>query len=103
MSERKIRLGAAVKGLGYHSTGWLDPAMPADGGMSLPFYVDIARTLERGLFDLLFLADYNAFFASDIPKGALGRAAGGADLEPITLLSALSAVTTHELVHPPIV
>lgn len=90
-----MRLGASVKGLGYHPTGWLDPEVPADGGMSLPFYVDIARTLERGCFDILFLADHNAFFASDVPKGALGRAAGGADLEPITLLAALSAVTTH--------
>lgn len=95
MTKRKIRLGASVKGLGYHPTGWLDPDVPADGGMSLPFYVDVARTLERGLFDILFLADHNAFFASDIPKGALGRASGGAELEPITLLSALSVVTSH--------
>ncbi len=90
-----MRLGASVKGLGYHPTGWLDPNVPAGGPMNFSFYADLARTLERGLFDLLFLADHNAFFASDIPKGALGRAAGGADLEPITLLSALSAVTTH--------
>jgi alkanesulfonate monooxygenase len=81
--------------LGYHPTGWLDPTVPAGGNMSFPFYVDLARTLERGLFDILFLADHNAFFASDVPKGSLGRAAGGADLEPITLLSALSAVTSH--------
>lgn len=95
MSDRKIRLGASVKGLGYHPSGWLDPDVPPDGGMSLPFYMDLARTLERGLFDILFLADHNAFWASDIPRGALGRAAGGADLEPITLLSALSAMTSH--------
>lgn len=95
MSNRKIRLGASVKGLGYHPSGWLDPDVPADGSMSFPFYADIARTLERGLFDMLFLADHNAFWASDIPKGALGRSAEGADLEPITLLSAISAVTSH--------
>lgn len=90
-----MRLGASVKGLGYHPTGWLDPEMPSNGAMSLPFYVDLARTLERGRFDILFLADHNAFFASDVPKGALGRAAGGNDFEPITLLSALAAVTSH--------
>jgi FMN-dependent oxidoreductase (nitrilotriacetate monooxygenase family) len=90
-----IRLGASVKGLGYHPSGWLDPEVPSGGGMSLPFYIDLARTLERGLFDILFLADHSAFWASDMPKGSLGRTAGGAELEPITLLSALSAVTTH--------
>jgi FMN-dependent oxidoreductase (nitrilotriacetate monooxygenase family) len=95
LANRMIRLGASVKGLGYHPSGWLDPDVPADGGMSLPFYIDLARTLERGLFDILFLADHSAFWASDVPKGALGRTAGGAELEPITLLSALSAVTSH--------
>ena len=95
MSTRKMRLGAAVQSMGYHPTGWLDPDVPAGGSMSFPFFVDIARTLERGLFDMLFLADHNAFFANDVPKGALGRSAGGADLEPITLLSALSTVTSH--------
>ena len=95
VTDRRMRLGASVKGLGYHPTGWLDPAMPSSGGTTLSHYVDIARALERGCFDIFFLADHNAFFASDLPKGALGRAAGGDDLEPITLLAALSGLTTY--------
>lgn len=95
MSDRKIRLGASVRGLGYHPTGWLDPDVPADGAINFDFYLDLAKTLESAFFDIFFLADHSAFFSPNIPEGALGRSDGGAEFEPITLLAALSAVTSN--------
>jgi len=89
-----MKLGLSMRGLGYHPSAWLDPAVPADGAINLPYYLDMARTAERGLFDLVFLADQNAIVVTDVPKGAFGRTPAGAEFEPLTLLAALSQLTT---------
>lgn len=96
MTTRKIRLGLSMRGLGYHPSAWLDPAVPPDGALRFSHYSDMARTAERGLFDLVFLADMAAIVAEDTPKGAFGRNHEGvAELEPLTLLAALSQVTSQ--------
>jgi len=93
--SRMIRLGFSMRGLGYHASAWLDPDVPADGGMRLDYYRDMARTAERGLFDLVFLADQTAMRMSDTPPGVLGRTPTGAELEPLTLIAALSQHTSR--------
>jgi N-acetyl-S-(2-succino)cysteine monooxygenase len=95
MTRRKIKLGFSARGLGYHATAWRDPDVPADGGTSLQFYVDMARTAERGMFDMVFLADSLAMSMNDVPKGSLGRTSTGADLEPLTLVAALTQTTRN--------
>jgi alkanesulfonate monooxygenase len=93
--DRKIRLGYSMRGLGYHASAWRDPEVPSDGAMSIDYYVDVARTAQRGLFDMVFLADQNAIRLNNTPKGVLGRTAIGAELEPLTLLAALSRETQN--------
>ncbi len=90
-----MRLGFSMRGLGYHASAWLDPDVPADGAMSYAYYLDMARTAERGLFDLVFMADQTALRLSDTPQGVLGRTPVGAELEPLTLIAALSQATSH--------
>ncbi|MFT4246610.1 MAG: LLM class flavin-dependent oxidoreductase [Pseudomonas sp.] len=83
--QRKIRLGAGLQGGGGH---WRDPAV-ADGAVSdIRSYVEYARIAERGKFDLGFIAD-SAYITRDSTWPFLSR------LEPLTALSAISAVTTH--------
>lgn len=76
---------------------WRNPAH-AVPFLSIDYYVEIARILERGLFDLIFFADRLAIadrFGGDKTVG-LGR--GDQDstrMDPVPVLGALAATTRH--------
>ncbi len=85
--NRQIRLGLFVLHAGYHLAGWRHREARS-GGEDFGLMRDTALTAERGLFDLFFLPD-----TPTSSRGASPSAA--ARLEPLTLLSALAAVTRH--------
>jgi FMN-dependent oxidoreductase (nitrilotriacetate monooxygenase family) len=86
-SDGRMRLGVFVQAAGHHVAGWRHPdAIP--GGPDLALMRHIAATAERGLFDMFFLADNFATGYAEHPS-SIGK------FEPITLLSVLSAHTTH--------
>src|SRR5262245_19826708 len=92
---QQMKLGLSMRGLGYHPSAWRDPDVQPDGGMDVRHSIRVARAAERGLFDFIFLADHAAVVVHDLPKGVFGRHQGDtAELEPLTLLAALSVVTT---------
>lgn len=93
-ARRLIRLGAFVHETGQHIAGWRHPGAFMGSGVDFAQAVEVARTAERGLFDLLFLSDGAAVsaFGSDEAKGRMAKAV---KFEPMTLLSALAAVTRH--------
>ena len=63
--------------------------------MSLPHYIDLAHTAERGKFDFLFFADtLGARDAADVEAWS-HTPKYNSQFEPLTLLSALSVVTEH--------
>jgi N-acetyl-S-(2-succino)cysteine monooxygenase len=84
-----------MRQLGYHAGGWRHPDVPSGGSMDIDYYVHLARTAERGLFDMLFLADGVALRQRDEPAGSLCRSNQNVELEPLTLLSAVAMVTRH--------
>ncbi|SNB71122.1 alkanesulfonate monooxygenase [Arboricoccus pini] len=88
---RKLRLGAFVPATGHHLAAWRHPDADARAGVSFAHYRDLAIQAERAKFDLLFLAD-SAGLRGDQPD-ALSRQGKVVHFEPLTLLSALSAVT----------
>jgi N-acetyl-S-(2-succino)cysteine monooxygenase len=90
---KQIKLGLSMRQLGYHAGGWRHPDVPSGGSMDIDFYVRLARTAERGLFDLLFLADGVALRQRDEPPGSLCRANQNVELEPLTMLSAVAMMT----------
>lgn len=91
---KQIKLGLSMRGLGYSPSAWRDPEVPANGALDVKFAIKVARTAERGLFDFVFLADQSAVVIPDPPKGAFGRHhTGMAELEPLTLLAAMSQAT----------
>ena len=61
--------------------------------MELRHYVGMAAIAERGLFDMVFLADGVGIRAYDEPQGSLSRMSNNVHFEPLTLLSALAMVT----------
>jgi FMN-dependent oxidoreductase (nitrilotriacetate monooxygenase family) len=86
-TKRQMHLGVFVLGTGNHSAGWrYDGAATSNNQLSV--IQEIARIAERGKFDLLFVSDGLVMNPGDHPS-FLCR------FEPTTLISVLSAVTTH--------
>src|SRR5271165_3992721 len=84
---RQMHLGVFVLGTGNHSAGWrYEGAFTTH--MELPVMQEIARIAERGKFDLLFISDSMAMDPTDHPSFMCR-------FEPTTLITALSACTTH--------
>jgi len=93
--RRKLRLGLSMRGIGYHCGAWRHPGVPAGGARDFRHFLRVAQTAERGLFDMVFLADGIGIRGKDEPPGALCRSDQNAELEPLTLLSALAPMTKH--------
>ena len=95
MTTRQMHLGAFLYPTGHHVAAWRHPDAQPDAGVNIAHYHHLAQVAERGLFDLIFLADGVGVRGDDLE--ALSRTAIRyvGQFEPITLLSALSAVTTH--------
>jgi N-acetyl-S-(2-succino)cysteine monooxygenase len=94
MVNKQMKLGLSMQGYGYHHSGWLDPDAPSGGAVDYRHYLDMTKTAEKGLFDMVFLADFITFPMVDVPKGALGRRDRDA-LDPLSLLAALAPATSH--------
>ena len=93
---RQMRLGMSMRGLGYHPAAWRHPGVPADGTLRFEHYVRNAQAAERGLFDMIFFADGIGIRERDEPRGSLARSGYEiVEMEPMTLLPALAAVTKH--------
>jgi FMN-dependent oxidoreductase (nitrilotriacetate monooxygenase family) len=84
---RQMHLGVFVLGTGNHSAGWRYEGA-ATSSCELPVIQEIAHIAERGKFDLLFVSDGLVMDPGDHPS-FLNR------FEPTSLISALSATTTH--------
>ena len=90
-----LRLGAFLYPSGHHIAAWRHPDSQADAGINFRHYVQLAQAAEAAKFDLIFLADGVGTRGDNLDF--LSRTAHSyiAQFEPITLLSALAAVTTR--------
>jgi alkanesulfonate monooxygenase len=85
-------LGAFFHPTGNHIAAWLHPEAQIDAGTNFEHYAELAQTAEAAKFDLMFLADAAA--TRDGRLSALRRwPQYMAYFEPVTLLSAIAAVT----------
>jgi N-acetyl-S-(2-succino)cysteine monooxygenase len=90
----QFKLGAFLMNTGHHVAAWRHPDADADGGLDFTHYKWLAQTAERAKFDMVFLADGVAV-RRDHNLESLSRSGQLVHFEPLTLLSALSAVTEH--------
>ncbi len=96
---REILLNAFnMNTVGHQSPGlWTHPRDRSRGYKDLATWIELAKTLEQGLFDGLFLADVHGVY--DVYAGGPGAAlAAGAQIplgDPMLLVSAMAAVTRH--------
>jgi len=86
-----LQFGALLYGSGGHIAGWRYPGARPDGQLDFSFYAEVAQTLERGGFSTIFIADVVSIWGHQLDS--LHRTARSDFFEPLTLLSALSAVT----------
>jgi FMN-dependent oxidoreductase (nitrilotriacetate monooxygenase family) len=89
-TPRRMRLGAFFMIPGHHVAAWRYPDAEISGILNFDFYKRLAQTAERGLFDMIFLADGLALWGCG--EAQITHAVNTRP-EPLTLLSALSAVT----------
>ncbi|MGR3379410.1 LLM class flavin-dependent oxidoreductase [Salipiger abyssi] len=94
-TDRKIHLGLYATATGANVAGWRHPGAVADLGANIEQAAELAREAERGLFDLLFLADSMAMRGHNWEILSRGSTRYVAQFEPVTLLSALAMVTRH--------
>jgi FMN-dependent oxidoreductase (nitrilotriacetate monooxygenase family) len=96
---KEIRLNAfAMNCVAHQSPGlWTHPRDQTRNYNRLPYWINLAQTLERGRFDGLFLADvlgvYDVFGGS--PDAALRNATQVPVNDPLLLISAMAAVTKN--------
>ncbi len=86
MSTRQLHLGAMIHGVGHGWGEWRHPDALADASTNFGFYKQQAQLAESALFDFAFIADSLHIHAKSSPH-YLNR------FEPLTVLSALAAVT----------
>jgi len=90
--KRQINLGAFLMIPGHHVAAWRHPDAAATDVLNFEFYKKLAQTAEQGKFDMVFLAD--GYAVSERSPKAIEQTVTVRP-EPLTLLSALSAVTKH--------
>lgn len=98
MAEQLLLNAFDMNTPGHQSTGlWRHPRDRAHEYTSMRYWQDFARTLERGLFDGVFLADvtglYDVYAGS--PDAALRGAVQVPTNDPFTLVPVMAAVTEH--------
>ena len=86
-SARKIKLGLIVHGVGRTWGDWRHPDRDVNASTNFKFYTAQAQLAEAGKFQFLFIADSLSITEKSSPH-YLNR------FEPITILSALAAVTS---------
>ncbi len=87
-----MKLNLFINPTGHHQAAWRHPESQPDAGVNLDHYIALAQLAEAAKVDAIFLADNQTVRHGD-PE-AIGRVAQYvANFEPLTLLSALAAVT----------
>ena len=91
MAGRQMALGAFLSGAGVHGSSWRMAEFDAAGASSFAVYTRVARKLEAGCFDTLFMND--SVGVSELEPGQLARNPQAQRWDPLTLLPALAVVT----------
>jgi FMN-dependent oxidoreductase (nitrilotriacetate monooxygenase family) len=92
-SPRQIKLGMFLRPAGHHIAAWRHPESQADAGWNFSRYMELAQTAERGLFDMLFLADTSGVPTDDMENAR--HLAYVAWIEPFTTMAALATATSR--------
>lgn len=97
-SADRMRLVAMVNApTSQYAEAWRHPLARTDW-LDVGFYTDLAQTLERGCFDMMFLPDALAVpedHAGDYATTLRTAGKGAIYLDPVVIASAVAATTSH--------
>src|ERR1700722_20310701 len=93
--RRQLRLGVFLQANGHHIAAWRHPGANADLGVSFAQYKELAQKAEAAKFDMIFLADGVAVRENADNTESMSSSGRAVTFEPLTLYSALAAVTDH--------
>lgn len=91
MSDRKIRLGAFLFGVGHHLAAWRHPDVDPSAALRFEHFARLATSAEAAGFDAVFFADNVALPGWDAEQ--LSQGPQPYYWEPLTLLAALATQT----------
>lgn len=89
----QMKLGLFIRPTGHHIASWRHSNAHDDANANFDRFIEMAKTAERGLFDMLFSADTPSAWTTF--DSALNRQHYSAWLEPYTLLAALAPHTKN--------
>lgn len=89
--NRQLVLNVFFQRFGHHPAGWRHPSSTDSGRPDLNWWISAAKLAEEAKFDAFFLADFIGR-SGEITEQT-GRSAISYQFEPLTLLSAIAAVT----------
>ena len=89
--SRQMKLGLMLHQSGHHLAAWLHPEAWVDTELDFSKFVRLVKMAEEGLFDFVFEAD--SLSGERFTPQTLPRSSIGVRIEPMTLLTALAAVT----------
>lgn len=90
--QRRLHLCAFPHGA---PLAWRQPGVTTEGYLDIAWQKQVAITAERGLFDAIFIADNVAMNHWMTGMDAADRIGNAVCFEPLTMLAALSSVTSH--------
>jgi FMN-dependent oxidoreductase (nitrilotriacetate monooxygenase family) len=90
---RPIKLGLFMRPVGHHIAAWRHPESHVDANVNFQRFVEMAKTAERGRFDMLFSADSVTSWTGT--EETLDRTHYVAWIEPFTMLAALAPLTRN--------
>jgi FMN-dependent oxidoreductase (nitrilotriacetate monooxygenase family) len=94
VSSSKMALALLAQGNGLHPAGWIKTGGRADIANDVGYFADLARLAEQGRFDLFFVADTPAARTDNLDAWSRHPMYMNT-FEPIVLLTAMAAVTSH--------
>jgi FMN-dependent oxidoreductase (nitrilotriacetate monooxygenase family) len=89
----KMKLGAFLMAGGHHIAAWRHPDAYARAGVDIEHFIAVTQMAERGQMDMVFFEDAAAIRERN-PRLA-SQAARSTSFEPLSLLAALAAHTSH--------
>lgn len=90
-TKRLLHLNLFLTSMGHHEAAWRHSTSEVERTHDFHYYHQIVKQAEAAKMDSIFLADRYSVSKQSVKYGQFG----GGSLEPLTLLSALAAVTKN--------
>ena len=90
--SKQIHLWSFLQGIGFFPSGWVHEDAHPEGVFTMAYYQRVAQLSEKGCFDAIVFGDQ---LNSRTAGGPTPERLAMPTLDPVTLLTAMAAVTDH--------